>query len=131
MANENIEISLIPYYGYFNQLNHNNIADGGLCFTLDSNQEFFKLQNTLYPVVGQYKHYTVTMLSGTNTITQLIPNLSNAIIDVFATASGTDDIKKYTFEYSQTSSGLKIDSLSVVAAPITFDLYVQYQGSNN
>jgi len=40
------------------------------------------------------------MLSGTNTVTQLIPNLSNAIIDVFATASGTDDIKKYTFEYS-------------------------------
>lgn len=131
MANENIEISLIPYYGYFNQLNHNNIVDGGLCFTLDSNQEFFKLQNGLYPVVGQYKHYTITMLSGANTVTQLIPNLSNAIIDVFATASGTDDIKKYTFTYDETSSDLKINSSPAVAAPITFDLYVQYQGSNN
>lgn len=131
MANENIETNLIPYYGYFNQLNHNNIADGGLCFTTDTNQEFFKLQNKLYPVVGQYKHYTVTMPSGANTVTQLIPNLSNAIIDVFATASGTDDIKKYTFTYDQTSSDLKINSSPAVAAPITFDLYVQYQGSNN
>lgn len=128
MANENVETSLIPYYGYFSQLNHNNIADGGLCFTLDSNQEFFKLQNGLYPVVGQCKHYTVTMPSSTNTVTApSIPNLSNAIIDVFATASGTEDIKKYTFEYNQVSSGLKIDSSSVIAAPITFDLYVQYQ----
>lgn len=130
MANENIETSLIPYYGYFSQLNHNNIADGGLCFTLDSNQEFFKLQNRLYPVVGQYKHYTVTMPSSTDTITVTdpsIPNLSNAIIDVFATASGTEDIKKYSFTYDQTSSGLKINSSSVIAASITFDLYVQYQ----
>ena len=131
MANENIETNLIPYYGYFNQLNHNNIADGGLCFTTDTNQEFFKLGGNLYPVVGQYKHYTVTIPSNAKTAAISIPNLSNAIIDVFATASGTDDIKKYTFEYSQTSSGLKIDSLSIVAAPITFDLYVQYQGSNN
>lgn len=128
MANENIETNLIPYYGYFNQLNHNNIADGGLCFTTDTNQEFFKLQNKLYPVVGQYKYYTVTMPSNTDTITApSIPNLSNAIIDVFATASGTEDIKKYTFEYDQVSSGLKIDSSSVIAASITFDLYVQYQ----
>jgi len=52
MANENIETNLIPYYGYFNQLNHNNITDGGLCFTTDTNQEFFKLGGNLYPVVG-------------------------------------------------------------------------------
>jgi len=40
------------------------------------------------------------MSNNTNTVTQLIPNLNNAIIDVFATASELDDIKKYTFEYN-------------------------------
>ena len=101
--------TLVPRYGTLAELrtNINNINNGDLCFTSDSNQEFIKIAGTLSPVLGMYKIYETTLPVNQASVVVNIENLNKAVVHV-CSDDDNEILYKNKLTFSESGNSLTI-----------------------